>query len=101
MVSPENPTGEKGKGAMALPTPEDPDLSFSGASLDLGQGWKGRPFVKATAHQTVTMMNVDGPGVIQHIWMATSPTWQGNGRAGVLRFYWDGEDTPSVETPHQ
>ena len=25
-ISPENPTGEKGKGGMAIPNPEDPDL---------------------------------------------------------------------------
>ena len=31
MVSPENPTGEKGKGAMAIPNPADPDLAFSDA----------------------------------------------------------------------
>jgi len=99
MVSPENPTGEKGKGAMAIPNPADPDLAFSNAALDLGQGWKVRPFVKVPAHQTVTMMNVEGPGIIQHIWMATAPGWQGNGRASVLRFYWDNEETPSVETP--
>jgi hypothetical protein len=99
MVSPENPTGEKGKGVMAVPNPSDPDLSFSGASVDLGQGWKVRPFVKVPAHQTVTMMDVDGPGIIEHIWMATAPSWEGNGRASVLRFYWDGEAQPSVETP--
>jgi len=44
-------------------------------------------------------MDVDGRGMIQHIWMATEKDWRGNGRASVLRFYWDGEDTPSVEVP--
>ncbi len=99
MVSPENPTGEKGKGAMAVPNPADPDLSFSDRAQDLGQGWKVRPFIKVKAHQTVTIMDVEGPGVIQHIWMATGGTWPGNGRASVLRFYWDNETTPSVEAP--
>ena len=51
MVSPENPTGEKGKGAMAIPNPADPDLPFSNAAVDLGQGWKVRPFVKAPARR--------------------------------------------------
>jgi len=32
MVSPENPTGEKVKGAMAIPNPADPDLAFSNAT---------------------------------------------------------------------
>ncbi|MGI8773137.1 MAG: DUF2961 domain-containing protein [Acidobacteriaceae bacterium] len=31
--------------------------------------------------------------------MASSQDFRGNGRAGVLRFYWDGEETPSIETP--
>jgi hypothetical protein len=99
MVSPENPTGEKGKGAMAIPNPADPDLAFSNAALDLGQGWKVRPFVKVQPHSTITIMDVAGPGIIQHIWMATSQDWKGNGRASVLRFYWDDEQTPSVEVP--
>ena len=99
MVSPENPTGRKGQGAMAVPNPADPDLSFSGAALDLGQGWKVRPFIKVKPHSTVTLMDVSGPAVIQHIWMATAPEWLGNGRASVLRFYWDGEATPSIEVP--
>ena len=99
MVSPENPTGAKGKGAMAIPNPADPDLAFSNAAADLGQGWKVRPFVKVRPHTTITIMDVAGPGTIKHIWMATSPEWKGNGRASVLRFYWDDEQTPSIEAP--
>ncbi len=98
-VSAENPTGEKGKGARAVPNVEDPNLPFAAAAQDLGQGWKVSPFVKPKAGQTVTLMDVAGPGVIQHIWMATETNWAGNGRACVLRFYWDGEPSPSVEVP--
>lgn len=99
MVSPENPTGDKSKGAMTVPNPSDPDLAFSGAAADLGRGWKVRPFVKVKPHSTVTVMDVSGSGIIEHIWMATTPDWKGYGRASVLRFYWDGEQTPSVEAP--
>jgi hypothetical protein len=98
-ICPENPTGEKGKGGTAIPNPADPDLPFSKTAADLGQGWKVRPFVKPKAHETVTIMDADGPGVIQHIWMATEENWSGNGRASVLRFYWDGERRPSIEVP--
>ncbi len=98
-ISAENPTGEKGKGGRAVPNPSDPDLAFSNAAADLGQGWKVRPFVKPRAGQTITLMDVEGPGVIQHIWMATNPKWAGNGRASILRFYWDGETQPSIEVP--
>ena len=99
MVSPENPTGGKGAGAMATPDPSNPDLAFSGAAIHLGQGWKVRPFIKVPAHSTATMMDVDGPGTIEHIWIAAGRDFKGYGRATVLRFYWDGEDTPSVEAP--
>jgi hypothetical protein len=99
LISPENPTGEKAKGGMAIPDPADPDLPFSKAAVHLGQGWKVRPFVKPKAGETITIMDVAGPGVIQHIWMATETNWIGNGRASVLRFYWDGEKEPSIEVP--
>jgi hypothetical protein len=98
-VCPENPTGEKGKGGMAVPNPQDPKLPFSAAARDLGRGWKVSPFVKPRAGETITIMDVEGPGIIQHIWMATETDWKGNGRACVLRFYWDGEETPSIEAP--
>lgn len=98
-VCPENPTGEKGKGGMAIPNPADPDLPFSKAASDLGQGWKVRPFIKPKPGETVTIMDVEGPGVIQHIWMATEENWSGNGRACILRVYWDEEPTPSIEVP--
>ena len=100
-ISAENPTGKKGEGGMSVPNPQDPDLPNSGAAVDLGQGWKVRPFQPLPAGQTVTLMDVGGPGIIQHIWMAmaSGPDIQRFGRANVLRFYWDGEDTPSVETP--
>jgi len=98
-ISPENPTGGKGQGGRAVPNPSDPDLSYSGAALAMGRGWKVRPFVKPKAGQTLTLMDVEGPGIIQHIWMATETNWAGNGRACVLRFYWDGEETPSIEAP--
>ncbi len=96
MVSPENPTGAKGQGAMAVPSPSNP---FSRPAAHLGQGWKVNPFIDVPAHSTVTIMDVDGPGTIEHIWMASSPNFHGNGRPTVLRFYWDGEQTPSIEVP--
>ena len=98
-ISAENPTGEKGRGGMSIPNPEDPNLPFSSRAVDLGRGWKVNPFLKPKAGETVTLMDVDGPGIIQHIWMATGLEKPGNGRACVLRFYWDGEGTPSIQVP--
>ena len=38
-ISPENPTGEKGKGAMAVPDPA------TSPARKLGRGWKVSPYV--------------------------------------------------------
>ena len=94
-VSAENPTGEKGKGGMAVPNPKEPKPAASARAADqLGIGWKVRPFLRVNAHETATLMDVDGPGVIQHIWLVESLK-----RGHVLRFYWDGEKQPSIEVP--
>ncbi len=88
-ISPENLTGEKGKGGMAT------QGSASPAARDLGQGWKVNPFVVIDAHKTFTLAEINGPGAIQHIWM--TPT--GNWRNSIIRMYWDEEPQPSVEVP--
>ena len=94
-VCAENPTGGKSAGGMAVPDPSDPSPPDSARAADhLGQGWKVRPFLRVNKGQTATLMDVDGPGVIQHIWIVERLS-----RAHVLRFYWDGESTPSVEVP--
>lgn len=94
-ISAENLTGAKGQGGMAVPNPSEPKPAASARAADnLGQGWKVKPFLRVNAGETVTLMDVDGPGVIQHIWMV-----EGLSRANILRFYWDGESTASVEVP--
>ena len=68
-ISAENPTGEKGKGGMAVPNPSElKPVAAARAADKLGKGWKVRPFIRINAHETATLMDVDGPGVIQHIW---------------------------------
>ncbi|SHE47559.1 Protein of unknown function [Mariniphaga anaerophila] len=96
-ISPENFTGEKGKGGMAIPGEGD-QLNVANAShaaRDLGQGWKVNPFIRIKPGETFTLAEIEGPGAIQHIWM--TPT--GNWKFSILRFYWDDEETPSVEVP--
>ena len=90
-ISPENITGEKGKGGMA----KVGEGSASNAARDLGQGWKLNPFTVITKGETVTLAEIDGQGSIEHIWM--TPT--GNWRFSILRIYWDDEKDPSVECP--
>lgn len=94
-ISAENPTGEKGKGGMAIPNPAEPKPAASARAADhLGQGWKVRPFIRLNAGETATLMDVAGSGIIQHIWLV-----EGLNRGLVIRFYWDGAETPSVESP--
>lgn len=94
-ISAENPTGEKGKGGMAIPNPSEPKPAASArAADDLGQDWKVRPFIRVNARETAVLMDVAGSGIIQHIWLV-----EGLNRGLVIRFYWDGEETPSVESP--
>lgn len=49
--------------------------------------------------ETATLADLAGSGVIRHIWMTTSETAPA-GRTLVLRFYWDGAETPAVEVPY-
>ena len=88
-ISPENPTGEKGKGGMAT------EGTGAKAARDLGRGWKISPSVDIAAGATYTVAEISGSGAIQHIWM--TPT--GNWRLSILRMYWDDEKEPSVEVP--
>jgi hypothetical protein len=88
-ISPENFTGEPGRGGMAT------DGTGRLAARDLGQKWKVSPSVHIQPKQIFTLASINGPGAIQHIWM--TPT--GNWRFSILRFYWDGEETPSIECP--
>ena len=63
---------------------------------ELGQGWKLSPSINLPGMGTVTLADIAGRGAILHVWVTVTPTaW----RQLVLRMYWDGEATPSVETP--
>lgn len=90
-ITPENITGEPGKGAM---TPLDKGVHGHQAR-ELGVGWKVNPFLWIESGETITIAEMEGPGAIQHIWM--TPT--GNWRHTILRVYWDGEKEPSIEVP--
>ncbi|MET6996469.1 glycoside hydrolase family 172 protein [Chitinophaga defluvii] len=90
-ISPENFTGEPGKGGMATLD----QGTARGAARELGQGWKVNPYIHIEPGKTITLAEITGPGAIQHIWMTPTGVW----RYSILRFYWDDETTPSVEVP--
>lgn len=90
-ISPENLTGEKGKGGAC-------SLERGVARMparELGVGWKVNPYVVIQSGETVIMAAITGSGCINHIWMTPTGVW----RNAVLRMYWDGQTQPSVESP--
>lgn len=88
-ISAENPTGARSGGSTAVPDERNP-------ASKLGVGWKVRPAITLPKKQITSLASVEGPGRIQHIWITADPK---SYRDCVLRFYWDGEPTPSVEVP--
>ncbi|MDC7231864.1 MAG: DUF2961 domain-containing protein [Spirochaetales bacterium] len=89
-ITPENFTGETGKGGMAE---TGTGLYPSGS---LGKGWKISPSVKIEAGETFVLADIKGSGVIRHIWMTTL---EEELRSYIIRFYWDDQSFPSVECP--
>jgi len=88
-ISPENFTGEKGKGGMAT------EGTGAKAARDLGQGWKISPSVHVQPGETFEMADIQGQGAIQQIWLTPTGHW----RFSILRIYWDDSETPAVECP--
>lgn len=92
-ISPENRSGGKGSGART----ELKDGCAKGAAEKVGKGWKVNPCLPVTAGKTEILGEVRGSGVINHIWITLGDP--ADFRAAILRIYWDGENTPSVEVP--
>lgn len=88
-ISPENFTGEKGKGGMAT------EGTGASCARELGQGWKISPSIRIEPGETRVLADIEGPGAIQQIWMTPTGHW----RFSILRIYWDDQDQPSVECP--
>ena len=83
----ENRQGEPGAGGQA-------------SHKTLGVGRKGSPAIGNIPNgETVTLMDIDGCGVIRHIWITLSPRGPEAMRNLILRMYWDNSKVPSVEVP--
>ena len=89
-ISAENFKGEKGGGGRAVPE------EGTGSARDLGVGWKVSPCIHIEPGETAELADIEGPGVIKHIWIVESLQ---RDRTLILRTYWDGNDKPSIETP--
>jgi hypothetical protein len=83
-ITAENPTGEKGKGGMT--------------ASNIGVGRKGRALLNIDPGHKVTLCDIEGPAIIRRIWV-TLPSKKENLMGFVVRGYWDGQKTPSIEAP--
>lgn len=83
-ISFENISGAKGAGGKA--------------ASPLGVGRKGAPARRINPGDVVEIANFKGNGTIRHIWVTTYPN-QNVLRGTIIRFYWDGQETPSIEAP--
>ena len=72
---------------------ENPTGARAGGSKG-GDCTKLSPTVAIRAGETVTLVDTDGPGMIQSIWFTGYV-----GHSFVIRMYWDNCEYPSVEAP--
>lgn len=87
-INAENPDGTPGRAAMSASA--------------LGPGRKGTAFWPLGSGETLTLAEIEGPGVIRHIWITVAESTEAGPyvlRDLVLRAYWDGAESPAVEVP--
>lgn len=87
-ITPENPTGEKGKAAM-LPSP-------------LGPSRKGKGAIPLKSGEETVIAQIEGPGIIRHMWMTIRDRTEFGSfvlRDLILRIYWEDSEFPAVESP--
>ena len=90
-ISPENFSGEKGKGGMAT------EGTGAYPARELGRGWKISPSIEIEPRDIFQLADIAGPAVIRSIWITVAPNVRL--RDYIIRFYWDNQTQPSVETP--
>ena len=56
-------------------------------------------FVPIGAGETKTLAEIDGAGIIKHLWITVACADPLIRRNAILRMFWDGESSPSVEVP--
>lgn len=81
-ISPENPTGAKGKGGIS------------------NKGAKGSAFFTLKAGEKLVLMDIKGSGIIHRIWLSgTIPRSEEQRRLVRIDMYWDGVTQPAVSAP--
>jgi hypothetical protein len=80
-ISFENPTGARGAGGTAA------------------GGRKGAPSRVIAAGERLVLADIEGPGVVRHLWLTIPPAPPEVLRAKLLEVFYDGADEPSISVP--
>jgi hypothetical protein len=90
---------------------EVPEVSFGEPDLTIQQHYRlmrassadpagtNNDFPALLPNATVTLLDVDGPGAISHILIEVGSEEPYFLKRALIRMYWDGESSPSVEAP--
>jgi hypothetical protein len=70
-----------------------------GAAARENRGAKGHPFEPLPAGESVTLVDVDGPGIVTRLWLTVSDRSPTALRALRIDAFWDGAATPAVSAP--
>lgn len=93
----ESPGAVRGGLLETLPLRKDFEARrASSANDDLAKNGDARPIEPG---DTLLLGDLEGPGVITHLWNTCNARDPFYSRSLVLRIYWDGESKPSVEVP--
>ncbi len=78
-------------------------FTLTGARSRRASSWDrqggNRDFITVGPGETAILLEHDGPGCITHVYCALAFPELTDYRDAILRCYWDGEATPSVEVP--
>lgn len=77
----ENPKAEKGEGGKE------------------NKGAKGHAFNQIRAGESIDLLNIEGSGVVNRIWMTFSDRSPEILRSLVIEMYWDQKEKPAVSVP--
>lgn len=80
-ATPENPGAEKGRGGRT------------------NRGAKGCPFARIEAGGTLTLLDIEGSGMVTRLWLTLSELDPVSLRSIRIDMYWDHADMPAVSAP--
>ena len=72
-----------------------------GEGAKVGNGAKGYPYHVIKAGESVTILDIKGPGIINRIWMTIGDLYHlpEEHRALKIEMFWDGSNKPAVSAP--